>query len=167
MDADLRDGINRLEAHVRPRLARISALVDAIARHDVAANRRLAHTDVHDIGIALAHRHRAHRGAGDLAVGHRPPVLAAIGGLPQPAAGGAEIRLVLAPYDPAGGNRPAATIRADIPPPERLEQRGIERDRRQRGDAGRGSRWLGRWLGRWLQERRRNGQRREKQERSK
>ena len=53
----------------------------------------LAHADEHDVGVGLAHRHRAHRGAGDLPVGDRRPGLAAVGGLPQAAAGGAEVGL--------------------------------------------------------------------------
>ena len=163
MDADLRDGIHRLEAHVRPRLAGVGALVDAVAGHDVTADRRLAHADVHDVGIALAHRDGANRRARDLPIGHRRPVLAAIGGLPESATGRAEVRLVPTAHDTAGRDRPATAIGADVPPPERLEQRGIERHGRQLGGAN-GRR---RRLGRRLQERRRDGQRREKQERSK
>ena len=61
VDADLRDGFDVLEAHVRPGLAGVGRLVDAVARHDVAANARLAHADEHHIGVRFRHRQRTHR----------------------------------------------------------------------------------------------------------
>ena len=66
----------------------------AVARHDVAADARLAHADEDDVGVRLRDGDGADRRALDLAVGHRRPVLAAVGGLPQAAADGAEVRLL-------------------------------------------------------------------------
>ena len=75
------------EADVRPRLAGVGGLVDAVARHDVAADARLAHADEDDVGVRLGDRDRADRRAVDLAVGDRRPRAAAVGRLPQAAAG--------------------------------------------------------------------------------
>ena len=61
------------EADVRPRLAGVGGFVDAVARHDVAADARLAHADVDDVGVRVGHGDGADRRALDLAVGDRRP----------------------------------------------------------------------------------------------
>ena len=76
-------------------------LVDAVAGHDVAADARLAHADVHDVGIRLRDSYGADRGAADLAVGDRRPGVAGIDSLPQPAADRAEVCLERPPLTPA------------------------------------------------------------------
>ena len=61
------------EADVRPGLAGVGRLVDAVARHDVAADARLAHADVDDVGVRFGDGDGADRRARDLAVGDRRP----------------------------------------------------------------------------------------------
>ena len=53
VDADRGDGQRLLEADVRPRLAGVGRLVDAVALDDVAAQLGLAHADVDDVRIRL------------------------------------------------------------------------------------------------------------------
>ena len=125
VDADLRDVLGPLEAEVRPRLAAVGRLVHAVACHDVAANARLTHADDDDVGVALRHRDGAHRGRVHLAVGDGRPCVAAIGRFPEPAADGAEVRLLRAPLHAADGDGPAAAIGPDGAPFVRLEKRGI------------------------------------------
>ena len=142
MDADLRDRIRRPEPDVAPRLARVRTLVDAIARHDVAADAGLAHSDEHDVRIGLAHGDGAHGGALDLTIRDRRPVLAAVTRLPEPAAGGAEVRFLGATDHTAGSDRPAAAAWTDVAPDHPTAERGIKNDGRERacrpGLGGRG-----------------------------
>ena len=51
------------EADVRPGLAGVGRLVDAVAGHDVAADARFAHADVDDVGIRFGDGDRADRRA--------------------------------------------------------------------------------------------------------
>ena len=134
VDADLRDPVRLAEPHVRPRLAGIGALVDAIAGHDVAANARFAGANEDDVGIRLAHSHRAHARRRDLAVGHRRPVLARIDRLPESAAHGTEIRFAFPPLHAGHRDRPATAIGADVAPPVAGQQHGVRRARRRRHD---------------------------------
>ena len=79
---------------VPPGLAGVDRPVDAVALHDVAAQLRLAHPDVDRRRVATATTAMAPTDElCDLAVGHRRPGRAAVGGLPQPAAGRAEVVL--------------------------------------------------------------------------
>src|ERR1035437_3231469 len=91
MHADARDGLRVGEAHVLPRLAGVGGFVHAVALHDVAAQLGFAHADVDHVGVRFRHRHGAHRGTFQLPVGDRTPSEAAIGGLPEAAAGGAKV----------------------------------------------------------------------------
>ena len=122
VDANLRDRLGIGEARVRPRLAGVDRFVDAVALHDVAADARLAHTDEHDVGIALGDRDGADRRAFDLAVGHRIPRLAAVGRLPQSAADRPEVVLVNADRAARGRDRTAAAHGADAAPLQRFEK---------------------------------------------
>ena len=126
MDADLRDRVGVREADVGPRLAGVGRLVDAVARLDVAADARLAHADEDDVGIGFGDGDGADRRALDLAVGDGRPALAAVGRLPQPAADGAEVRLVLPSFHAGYGDRPAAARRADAAPLVGLQDGRIE-----------------------------------------
>ena len=91
MHAQARDRLRVAEiGEVIPLHAAVGRLVDAVALDDVAAQLRFAAADVDDVGVRLADRQRADRRGADLAVGHRRPVGAAVGGLPRAAAGGAE-----------------------------------------------------------------------------
>ena len=56
MNTDLGNRVRLGKCEMRPHLPGVGAFVDAIAWHDVAAQRRFAHADVHEIGIALTHR---------------------------------------------------------------------------------------------------------------
>ena len=132
MDADLRDAMRFAEADVRPRLARIAAAVDAIARHDVAANRGLAHADEHEVRLRLTHRDGAHRCAPDLPIRHGLPGFSAVDRLPEPAAGRPEIRLVGATLHAAGRDGTTAAIGADVAPPIAGHQRRVGGNRRRR-----------------------------------
>src|SRR5437867_11649617 len=91
MNANSRDSVSVPESHVSPRLARVGRFIHAVALHDVAAEFGLAHADENNIGVGFAHGDSSNRGALDLPVGNRLPGEAAIVGLPQAAAGGAEV----------------------------------------------------------------------------
>ena len=84
---------------------------------------------IDEVGVGLAHRDRAHRRAVDLAVGDRRPVVAAVGGLPEPAADGAEVGLARAALHAAGGDRAAAAVGADVAPAVSGHQGRIEERR--------------------------------------
>ena len=73
MDAQARDGQGVGQSDVFPVLPRVARFVDTVALHDVAAQLRLTHADVDDVGIGGRHRDRADRGAGNLSVGDRRP----------------------------------------------------------------------------------------------
>src|ERR1041384_3279759 len=131
MPTDLGDLPRLHQSHVRPGLPRVGALVDPVAVGDVAADRELAASHVHDIGIRFAHRDRADRPA-EILVAHRRPRLSAVGGLEDPAAGGAHVVLV-GPGGRAGhGHRAAAPLGADAAPGERPHRHGVDSLRRER-----------------------------------
>src|SRR5262249_38112621 len=87
MDADFRNYLGFGQADVRPRLAAISRLVRAAALDDVAADVGLAGADVDDVWIRGRDGHRTDRRVIDQTVGHRLPRSAAVGRLPETAAG--------------------------------------------------------------------------------
>ncbi len=125
VDADAADLLRGVEPHVLPRLAGVGALPHAVAVGHVAADRRLAAADVHDVGIALAHRDRADRAAEE-SVAHRLGGVAAVRGFPDAAAGGAHVVLV-GPRHRAGHSRHAAgAVGADVAPPHVAEVRRID-----------------------------------------
>ena len=117
------------EADVRPRLAGVGGLVDAVAGHDVAADARLAHADVDDVGVRVGDGDGADRRALDLTVGDRRPRRAAVGRLPEPAADGAEVGLARPAFHAGHGNRAAAAVGADAAPAEGVDDRLIDRVR--------------------------------------
>src|SRR6185369_11952191 len=94
MDADLRDVLRRCEADVRPGLARVRRFVNAIARHDVAADAALTHSDENDVRVCLTDGDCTDGSALDLTIGHGRPGLAAIHRLPESTADGAEVRFL-------------------------------------------------------------------------
>ena len=132
MDADLRDRLRLAEADVRPRLAGVRRLVDAVAGLDVAADARLPHPDEHDVRIGFRDRDRADRTAVDLPVRHRKPALTAVDRLPQAAAGLPGVGLLGPPLDAADRDRSSCARRTDATPLERLQHERIE-SRRGRG----------------------------------
>ena len=131
MDADFGDVLRLAEADVLPRLARVGRFVDAVAGLDVAANARLARADEDDVRIRFRHGDRADRRTRDLAVGHRRPRLAAVRGLPQAAASGAEIAFLRPLQGTGHRQRAAAAVGADAAPLIGGHQRGIDTDTRR------------------------------------
>src|SRR4030095_12384786 len=105
---------------------------------DVAADARFAHADVHDIGVRLGHGNGADGRALHLAVGDGRPGHAAVCGLPEPAANGAEVRLAWAALHATRGDRAAAAVGTDAPPLVALEDGGIERSGGGGGGGGAG-----------------------------
>ncbi len=122
MDADPGDVLGFFQAQVIPAASRVRAPIDPVALHDIAPELGLSGSDVDDVGVGFADGNRSHRGAGDLPVGHRTPGEPAIGALPEPAAGGAEIVL----QGPGGASchpdGPSAPVGANVLPPEALEE---------------------------------------------
>src|SRR5688572_5092059 len=121
MDANLRDRVNVPESDVGPCFSSVCGFINAVARHDVAADTVLAHADEHDVGMRFRHRDRANRRAADLAIGHWRPRVPGVGGFPQAAANRAEIGLARAAFHAGHRNRSAAAIRADAAPPVSIE----------------------------------------------
>ena len=117
MDADLGDAVRVAEPDVLPGGAGVAAAVDAVAGQDVAADAGFAGADEDEVGVGFGHRDRADRGRGDLEVGDGVPVLAAVGGLPEAAAGGAEIGFEGAARYAGGGDGAAAAVGAQVAPP--------------------------------------------------
>ena len=102
---------------MRPGLAGVGRLVDAVALDDVAAEcptpRRRCRRRRGSTGRSPTAPTDEHR---DLAVGHRPPGRAAVGRLPQAAAGRAEVVLVRPRIAAGHRNRPAAARRPEAAP---------------------------------------------------
>ena len=126
VDADRGDAVRLGEADVLPGRARVAAAVDAVAREDVAADARLAHPDEDEVGVGFGHRDRADRGGVDLEIGDGEPVFAAVGRLPEAAAGGAEIGFEGAAFYAAGGDGAAAAVGAEVAPGVGGEEGGGE-----------------------------------------
>ena len=126
MDADLGDAVRVAEPDVLPGGARVAAAVDAVAGQDVAADAGFAGADEDEVGVGFGHRDRADRGRGDLEVGDGAPVLAAVGGLPEAAAGRAEVGFLGAAGHAGGGDGAAAAIGAEVAPGVGGEEGGVE-----------------------------------------
>src|SRR3954447_15528721 len=75
----------------RPPAARVAGAVDSSTDDHVAADRRTAGADVHDVGIRFRHVNRPDRPVGNLAVADRLPALAARLGLKDAPATAAHI----------------------------------------------------------------------------
>ena len=99
-----------------PGLAAIGSLVDAVALHDIAAQLRFTHPDVHHIGVGGSYSKCAHGRALDLAIRHGLPGRPAIGRLPDAATHRAEVVLVGPTGASRNGEGTAAAIRADVAP---------------------------------------------------
>ena len=115
-----------VEAHVRPGLAGVGRLVDAVARLDVAADARLAHPDVDDVGLDSDTATAPTDALRDLAIGDRRPCLAAVGRLPEAAARRAEVRRLRPALHAGDGDRAAAAIRPDAAPAKCFPDRGVD-----------------------------------------
>ena len=116
------------EPDVLPGLARVAAAVDAVAGQDVAADARLAGADEDEVGVRFGHRDRADRRRRDLEVGDGVPVVAAVGGLPEAATGGAEVGFVRAALHAGDRDGAAAPVGAEVAPGVAGEEGGVEND---------------------------------------
>ena len=128
VDANLGDPVRVGEPDVLPGLAGVAAAVHAVARQDVAADARLAGADEHEVRVRLADRNRTHRRRRDLEVGDGVPVVAAVGRLPEAAAGRAEVGLVRPALDAADRDGAAAAVGAQVAPGVAGEEGGVEND---------------------------------------
>ena len=77
VDDDPSDAARAFQAQVRPCLAAVCGLVDAVADGDVAADERLSRTHPHDVGIHGVDRNGPY-GSGRLVVKDRLPTDTAI-----------------------------------------------------------------------------------------
>src|SRR5512145_296843 len=117
MHPDFSDMPGLDQTHVAPGATRIGGLVDAVAVRGVAPDGKFSAPDIDDIGIGLGDRDRAD-GSAEVAVAHRGPGLAAIGGLEDATAGRTHPVLVGPRLRARTGHRPAAAERAGVPPAE-------------------------------------------------
>ena len=124
MHADAADDLRVSESGMGPGLARVSRLVDAVALHDVAPQRHLAHPDVDHVRLRFRHRDGPDRRTPDLAVGHGLPRRAAVSGLPQAAPDRAEVVLQRAGRAAGDGQRAPAAVGSHVAPLERVEESG-------------------------------------------
>ena len=91
MDQDGARTAGFLEPQVPPGLAGVVGPVNALPDDDVAAQAVRTGGHVNDVRVALGHRDAPDRGALEVAVGNGMPVVSVVGGLPDPAAGGAHV----------------------------------------------------------------------------
>ena len=115
VDVDLRDHLRVVKAKVRPRLARVSRLVHAVARRQVGANDSGARADVDDVRVGRRHGNRANRAAAGR-VEDRLPVRAVVGRAPHAAVVEADVRHVRLTRHAGHGARTARTCGSDLAP---------------------------------------------------
>src|SRR4029077_21213176 len=115
------DGVGLIEADVRPGLAGVGGLLDAVARLDIAADALVAPPASHEVGIGFGDGDGPDRRAVDLPVSHRRPGLAAVNRFPESAARLPAIGDLRLSLDAAGGDRAPRARRADAAPLIRLE----------------------------------------------
>ena len=123
VDGDASDLLRLDESHGCPGLPRIARLVDAVTLGEVASHAGLAHAGVDDVGVRLGDGERADRAGPEVAVRHRQPGDAAVLGLPDTAARGAEVVDVGLAGDAGDGGDATAAVRSDAAPPERGKSR--------------------------------------------
>ena len=111
------------KARVRPVLAAVGRLVDAVAGIEVAANVGFPGAGVDDAAVGRRHRKRADRArdARKLSVGDVRPAQTEVGALPDAALDAAHVEDVLA-RDAVDGDGAAADVRTDAPPCELAHQ---------------------------------------------
>ena len=91
VDEDRAAVAGALQPDVPPGLARVGGLVDPVADDDVAAQAVGAGRNVDDVRVRIGHPDRADRPRPEVAVRDVAPVVPAVGGLPDAAAGGAHV----------------------------------------------------------------------------
>ncbi len=127
VDADLADVTAVGQPHVRPRLAAVGRLVDAVAVGDVDPDGRLPRSRVDDAGIRLGHRQRTDGRRSEVAVGDVLPVRAAVRRLPHPTGHGTEVEHRRLGWMAGDRDHPPAARGTDAAPPEGLEQGWVHR----------------------------------------
>ena len=137
MHAHRADVADVLEADVRPRLARVARLPDALADRDVGAEAVRAGARVDDVRVGVGDIDVAHGADGDLPVGDVRPVGAGVGGLPDAATGGAEVEGVGFLIHARHRSDATAACGADHAPAELVERRWRGDRRDGRGDGRR------------------------------
>ena len=144
VDQDRADVARCLEPDVRPGLAAVGCLVDAVAGADIVARGDLAGADVDRVRLARRDGERTDV-RGRHRVEHRMPGRAGVGRLPHAAAGSAEIIRVRPIGNALGDGAPAGAHRADQAPAQGLRRivagglRAGAGERQQRnGERGKG-----------------------------
>src|SRR5215469_4084284 len=127
MDADSRDRLSIFQAGVLPSLARIGGLVNSVALYGATAQLGFTHSDINDVWARFGNRNCSHRRAMDLAIGHRRPGGAAIGGLPQAPASRAEVILERPCYASRYRLRSATAVRPNITPTQAVDRGQLRR----------------------------------------
>src|SRR6185436_6699343 len=125
VDADARDDPRVVQAGVLPGAAGVGRLPDAVALGHVAADGLFAGAGVDHVRISRRDRDGADRAA-EGAVRHVLPGAPPVRGLPDAAAGAAEIVGVALARDAGHRRRPAAAIGADLAPAVGLPELGVE-----------------------------------------
>ena len=123
--AHLRDLAREREAERRPCLARVSGLPYAVAVRHVAAHRKLASADIHDVGIRGGNGDGTDRSA-EVLVRDGRPGLSRIEALEDAPASGAHVELVGPRRDAGDGNGASAAEWAELPPLQGIERGGVE-----------------------------------------
>ena len=127
MDANGAELPGVVETGERPRLAGISALVDAAPGRDIAARAIRTRAHIDDVGIGVRNGDGANRPERDLPVAHRFPVLAVVRRLEHAAAGHAHVKRGRLRRHAGHGRDTAAARGTDAPVLHALEQILIDR----------------------------------------
>src|SRR5262245_19118841 len=92
MNSDAGDMARVIQPQMRPAFPCIGRLIEAIAVGNVAANAAFTHTDVDDVGVTVGDSHCADRRGVQIGIRDILPVGAGVGGFPDTAGAGTEVR---------------------------------------------------------------------------
>ena len=116
MNPDARDNLAFAQPHMCPGDTGVNRFVDTVALHNVAAELPFSCAHPYDVCIRFGDRDGTHRRTANLGIGHGPPRYAAVGCLPQSAAGSAKEvfkgSLTMTGYR----DRPSTPVGADVAP---------------------------------------------------
>ena len=115
VDGDVGDLLRVAQAQMRPRLAGVGRLVDAVAGREIRPVQAFAAADVDDVGVGRRDGDRAD-GSGRLVVEDRLPHATGVGRLPDAAVDRRHIERVRVAAMPGRRARPARAMRTDVPP---------------------------------------------------
>src|SRR4051794_12691691 len=99
-----------------PRFAGVGGPINAVSLHDVAAEFRLPHADIHDVGIRFRNRDSPHRRTTELSVSDGLPCGSAICGLPESAVYGAKVVFIGSAWAADAGKGSPAPVRTYVAP---------------------------------------------------